>query len=266
MKKIIVSLILIIFCSLLYAMYIEPDLFKINTYQIKTEVPDSFKDLKIVHFSDTLINYSYTIDELKNLVKRINNLKPDIIFFTGDLIDSNYKISDEEKKVITDSLKSLKVNLFKYSIYGDNDLKNQTVYEEIMKESEFTLLNNESQLLFYKDLTPITITGLTNTTDIEKAYSTDENINSSLNITLIHKPDSITSLVKSDVVLGGHYLGGYINIPFYGPIIKKEGAETYCDKYFVENKTQMFVSNGIGTENFNIRFMNIPSINVYRFE
>lgn len=266
MKKIIVSIILILFCSLLYAMYIEPDLLTINNIIIETDVPQSYKDLKIIHFSDTLINNNYTVDELTILVEEINSLNPDIVIFTGDLIDSNYEVSTEEQELITQMLSEIEVTLYKFAIYGDNDLKNTIVYDDIINNSNFILLDNETFILFYKDLTPISITGLTDVSELDSSYDYDEELSPAINITLTHESDNFKYITQADIVLAGNSLGGYINIPFYGALIKKEGSTLYNESYYKENNTQLYISNGIGCETFNIRFMNTPSINVYRFE
>lgn len=265
MKRISLFIILFIVLLGLYSRYVEINFFTIKEYSIVSDVPDSFKDLKIVHFSDTLINNEYTIDDLTNLVEEINNLNPDIIFFTGDLIDSSYNVSDEEILSITELLNTLEVSLYKFSVYGDNDLENETIYEEIMNNSEFILLNNESFTLFYKDNTPIIITGITNLTEIDTTYETEIDTSDSVNITLTHTPDYFSSLLNADIVIAGHSLGGYINIPFLGGVIHKDGAKTYYTDYLEESDRVIYVSNGLGTENYHFRFNNVPSINVYKF-
>lgn len=265
MKRLGMFLIIIIFVLGLYSRYIEINLFAINEYSIDADVPDSFKDLKIVHFSDTLINDWFTVDDLLDLVEEINEINPDVIFFTGDLIDSDYNLSSDEEETIIEILDSLEASLYKFSIYGDNDLENELIYTEIMNESGFTLLNNETFLLFYKDNTPITITGITDLTEIESSYETEIDTSESLNITLTHKPDNFSSLVNADIIFAGHYLGGYINVPFMGALIHLDGADTYYEDYINENGKIMYISNGLGTDNYNFRFNNIPSINVYKF-
>ena len=78
----------------------------------------------------------------------------------------------------------------------------------------------------------------------------------------------LSNLLKNydvDLILAGHSLQGQIKIPFIGGIIKKDGAQTYIGDYYKINKTEMYISGGIGTDNnFNFRFNNKPQINVYR--
>ncbi len=55
MKKAIAIIVLLLACIFLYGRYIEPNNLKIREYTIKNEnIPDSFEELKIVHFSDLL--------------------------------------------------------------------------------------------------------------------------------------------------------------------------------------------------------------------
>ena len=73
------------------------------------------------------------------------------------------------------------------------------------------------------------------------------------------------SFYEIDTVLSGHSLGGIIKIPFYGGLIKMDGAKKYINGYYKNNKTALFISNGLGYYKFNFRLFNTPSINVYSF-
>lgn len=261
MKKTIIILILLTTSLYLYMRYIEINSFTINDYKITLDAPSSFSELKIVHFSDVLINKEYSTNDLQELVDQINLLKPDIVFFTGDLLDNDYFINKEEQIIITDLLNDIEVSLYKFSIYGDNDLHFKDTYKEIMNSSDFILLEDETFTLFYKDNTPITITGINNIKNIDTAYTYDETLTPSANITLIHEPDKAQYLENTNLILAGHSLGGNINLPLFGGIITKNNAHIYKDSY--TPNLNMYTSFGIGTEVPHLRFNNKPSINVY---
>ena len=136
-----------------------------------------------------------------------------------------------------------------------------------MTDSDFIVLDNESKYIFYKDLTPIKITGITDTSDIKKALTTTDDLDVSFNLVITHQPDNIDELVNYDVnlVLAGHSLLGQIRLPFIGGIIKKEGAKKYIDNYYEVNDTIMYVSSGLGIDNnYYFRLFNKPEINLYR--
>ncbi len=265
MKKFIFIIILLIISIVLYARYIAIYKFEVKEFTIgNKDIPSSFDGISIVHFSDLLYN-DYTQDTLlENLVKEINNLKPDIVFFTGDLIDDSYKISDKEKENIINALKSIDTTLYKFASFGDNDLKIVDTYKTILDSSDFLLLDNESYPLFYEGNEPIIITGITDINSLTESYLKDESINANYNITLIHKPDLVDSINNGvDLFLSGHSLGGFINPPFLNPLITKDNASKYFNGYYKVNSADLYVSNGIGIEDYPFRFSNTPSINYY---
>lgn len=264
MKKIIIFLIVLLIGILLYAHFIETKNFKITEQSIQANISESFNGFKIVQFSDLLIASTKTIDDLEEIVNEINNLKPDIIVFTGDLIKKDYDIKDNEIEKIKELLKNLNCTLYKYATIGDNDQEN---YKEIMTDSNFIILDNESNYIFYQDLTPIKITGITDVSDLEKALSISDDLDASYNIVITHQPDNIEILATYDIdlVLAGHSLLGQIRLPFIGGIIKKDGATKYIDNYYKVNDTIMYVSSGLGIDNnYYFRLFNKPEINLYR--
>lgn len=266
MKKLLALISLLIVCLFLYGKYIEVKNLTIKEYTIYNEdIPDTFKDLKIVHFTDILYT-SKSDNTLDNIIKKINEQKPDIIIFGGDLFNKNEKYSDNDYEKLKEYLSKLDANLFKFAIIGDNDEFFIDSYKDILYESGFTLLDNKNQLVFYKDITPINIIGVTNVDNIESLLETDITYNYSLVIT--HKPDLVEKLKVFNIntILSGHSLGGIINVPFYGGLIKKDGAELYINDYYKVNNTELYISNGIGYEKFNFRLFNTPSFNVYRFD
>lgn len=72
-----------------YAREIEPHLLDIQHVDIHSyKTPVSFHNYKILQFTDTHIGFQYSIEELNDLIKQMNQLEPDIVVFTGDLIDN----------------------------------------------------------------------------------------------------------------------------------------------------------------------------------
>ena len=156
--------------------------------------------------------------------------------------------------------------MYKYAVIGDSDSDN---YKEIMTDSDFIVLDNESTYIFYEDITPIKITGITDTSNVEKALSTTDNLDTIYNIVITHYPDNIDEISKYDVdlVIAGHSLLGQIRLPFVGGIIRKDGAQKYIDNYYEINNTKMYVSSGLGIDNnYYYRLFNKPEINLYRLK
>ena len=97
--KTTVKLLLIIFIVgtifFSYTTYISSVKIHTREYRIiNNKIPSNFNGTKIVQFSDLHFGTTITIDKVKEIVKKINETNPDIVVFTGDLIDKNYKIKN----------------------------------------------------------------------------------------------------------------------------------------------------------------------------
>lgn len=265
MRKLISSLILVLIGIFLYGRYIEPSNIIVKEYSIeKDTIPESFKDLKILHFSDLL--YDTNSSKLDKLKKIINNENADIIIFTGDLFNSDNTYNDDDYTNLENFLKDINASFYKYAISGENDEKYLDKYKELLSSSNFMLLDNASTLFFYKDITPIKIIGYKdNNADINSLLESDVEYNYTLALT--HKPDNIDYLKEYNIdsVFAGHSLGGVANIPYYGSLIKLDGSKTYIDDYYKVDNIDLFINNGIGYKKFEFRIFNTPRINVYRF-
>lgn len=270
LKKILTISISLLILIILYAYFIGTSFLDVNEYKIESSIiPNSFNGIKAVHISD--IHYGIiNKDKLENMINKVNELKPDIIFFTGDLIDKNITATDELKNGLISSLSKLNSS-YKYAIYGNEDYNND-FYKEIITSSDFVLLENEAKLLYYKDSIPIEIIGF-NSLETNPNYTDMNNLledtdNSTLyKIVLIHEPDSLDNFInyEPNLILSGHTLGGLVKLPLGKPLFLPENGKTYYEEYYEINNSKVFISNGIGTSNLSIRLNNHPSINFYRF-
>ena len=115
--SIFLFLIIVVVTIFLYAKYRGIKGLIVKEYRVESEILTSnFSGLKIVHFSDLLYKSTVDKDDVKNLVKRINELKPDIVVFTGDLINKNAKITNEDIEFLETELESISVKIGKYAI------------------------------------------------------------------------------------------------------------------------------------------------------
>ncbi len=257
--KIFLILIIIIFVFFLYGHYINPSSFKVNEMPIiDKNLNSDYNGFKIAHFSD--IHYGRTTfqNDLKKVVKELNNLKADIVVFTGDLFD-NQKIKDDDKKLMIDNLNNIEAKLFKFAVIGDYDKKYIDDYINILEQSNFILLDNKAKMVYDNSSKPLNVVGISDT-----SMSNDLLVKDCFNIVLIHEPDKIKDIKNANLVLAGHSLGGQFKIPFIGGIRKIKGAEKYFDSFYQVNNTKLYISNGIGTQDMSFRFFNSPSINLYR--
>ena len=256
----------------IYACYIEPAQLKTNEIPLKEEqLPESYNGLKIVHFSD--LHYGRGIDKtyLNKLVAEINLINPDIVIFSGDLIDKDRNPSEENITILKKSLANIKTKYGKYTIFGNHDIKKRDLETQIYAYSDFILLENSYNIIYNKNNDKIFIGGLDtasyNKDDIDMTmeyFKTNPDI---YKILILHEPDiidNITNKYNINLALAGHSHGGQVRLPIIGKLYTPYLSQKYYDNYYKVNNTKLYISSGIGTSRINIRLFNTPSLNFYR--
>lgn len=268
-------IILILALIVIYARYIGTKGLQVLEYNVKSEsIPTSFDSFSIVHFSDLEFGSTFDLEDLSNLVNKINSLKPYIVVFTGDILSENYILNDEEKIKLIEKFSEIDPLIGKYSIRGDKDTSSN-IYEEIMELSGFKDITNSYELIYYKGLTPIVIYGLDSliggNQDLSSTFSypnedTEPAYMATYKVLIAHEPDTI-DLVSSynvDLMLAGHSHNNYINIPYLKDLYHIDGAKKYYDLEYEVNGTKLYISPGLGTDKLKMRLFARPSISIYR--
>ena len=261
-------LVLIIICAGIYyyARYVGTTGLVIKEYSVINEkIPESFHGFKIVQFSDTHYGMTTFNDELKNMVSKINILNPDIVVFTGDLVDSHHNLNDDEKNDIINILSEIDASLGVYAVTGNHD--QNVSYEGILSGSNINLLKNKYEYIYNGTSEKIMLIGLDDylegTLDLDAAFSYEDD--TSYKILLAHEPDVYDKLTKvPDLMLAGHSHNGQVRIPLAGAIYKTVGAKKYYDPEYSLGDTKMYISGGVGTSKYKVRLFDRPSISLYR--
>lgn len=263
--KIIFSIILLLIITYISVRFIGNIGLVVREYKITNKKLESFYGLKIAHFSDLHYGMSVNEKKLNIIVNKINMTKPDIVVFTGDLIDKNIKITDEIFELLVSKLSKINSKYGKYYVSGNHD-KNNKSYNTIMTESGFQNLN-ELYDVIYLNNSKMFIGGIdTSNTLNEKTIETLNLENYDYKIMLSHYPDNADYLLKYnvDLILSGHSHNGQVRLPVIGKIITPNYAKKYYDPYYKINDTLLYISGGIGNSTMNFRLFNKPSFNLYR--
>ena len=147
-------LAVIAFFGVLYGMIFEKHWVKTTRQTLSFPgLPKDFDGLKLVHISDYhLGSISPRSSYPEKVTRKINKLKPDMIMFTGDLINN---VAEEAKPWIN-SLKAMKAKKGKFAITGNHDYgdyvnwddeqekkENEEKFRSIFQQSGFELLDNK---------------------------------------------------------------------------------------------------------------------------
>jgi len=244
----------------------------------------SFLGLKIIHISDLHHGSFNSIEKLNNVVDLINSENPDIVVFTGDLVNNYYN----EAVPYIDTLKKIKSKYGNYSVLGNHDYCDYVGWKrssekwknnfnnmiEIHKKMGFKLLLNESIKVSVGN-SEINLVGVENwgagnfnkDGDLSKAMSHVDN--SIPTILLSHDPSHWTAQVldfpkRIDLQLAGHTHGMQFGIDIPGvkwsPVQwrYKQWSGLYKDKF---NK-YIYVNTGVGNLAYAGRVGMMPEISV----
>lgn len=199
-----------------------------------SSLPQDFNGFKIAFITDTNLKTQSDLTRLSSIVSALNKKNCDMVLFGGDLFDS--EPFDASK--VTRILKSIKTSYGKFAVFGEVDEEFSENVTSILAEGGFELLQDEKRKIYYKD-SYINLYGLdVKTLELEKKKN--------YTILLSHYPDNYAfAYDKINLQLSGHSGGGYIHIPFYGPLVKRNHALSYNYGTYKEGKSQLIVSNGL---------------------
>lgn len=114
---------------------------KIIKIDLSNEAP--FKEQKnrltIVHLSDIHLSHHTRLSFVEKLVEKTNALSPDIIVFTGDLID----VDPQKIKMHVKVLSKLKARVGKFAVSGNHDVMTGIqLFYQLCEESGFVCLDH----------------------------------------------------------------------------------------------------------------------------
>ncbi|MCZ0754272.1 metallophosphoesterase [Anoxybacillus sp. J5B_2022] len=251
-----------------YARFIEPKRLTVTNHTIYHPlIPKSFDGIKIVQFSDTHLGYHFSLAELRHIVNRINDLQPDIVFFTGDLMDKPNQYHSPHD--ITPILAKIRAPLGKFCIYGNHDHGGYgtDLYRKIMTKAGFRMLVNEHMFIEQIDRSKIAIVGaddlMLGKPDFEKMFQHIPP--STYTILLLHEPDGANEAARYRVhlQLSGHSHGGQIQLPFIGPLVTPPLAVQYYEGFYQIQDMTLYVNRGLGTTRMPFRFLTPPELTVF---
>lgn len=250
---------------ILWGIFAEPNILVVKNIDIALKKWHSeHNSLKIVFLGD-LHTKPIDLDRLKRVVSKVNEQKPDIVLSIGDYVNGNSYKETLYPRVIAKELGEIKSKYGFYTVLGnhDYDYNSLRIRKELEKngikvlENDTLPLDIEGKRLWLIGIQDFSVchTHLDYNT---KQVSDEENPV----ILLSHTPDVFPEVdERIELTLAGHTHGGQVIIPFYGPIyVPSKYGKKYSKGYFEEGNKKMFVTGGIGTSVFPIRFNNFPEI------
>ncbi len=273
------------FFIIVYSIFKTIYRFKVTTVNIEfDDLPKGFSGFSLVHISDLHLgsfNYRYAV--LDKAIRLINNSNPDLICFTGDLVN-NYAWELRGWDVV---LRDLSASKGKFAVLGNHDYgdysewdtprekqANLEAIKQHYKDTGFTLLQNEAALITSKN-DKIAIVGVENWGtppfkqygDLNKALQKVEHI--PFKVLLSHNPThwQFEVLPKTNIALtlSGHTHGMQAGVQYkklqWSPIKYKY---KHWAGLYKEGSQYLYVNRGLGWIGLPARIGMRPEITIIK--
>lgn len=228
---------------------------RIKHYDFYSEdLPQAFDGLDIAFITDLHYKSLFGRRKLVKLTNTLNRMNADVLLMGGD-----YKEGCENIEELFAWLGRVKTAYGTYAVFGNND------YETCADETRQAMAKNGIRLLEHKvdslvsGKDRIFVCGVGNPFDMEgwgplplEGITEDDFL-----IMLVHTPDyaenADTTLV--DVAFAGHTHAGQVTLfGLYAPVIPSQYGQRFRRGLkYTDSGTPVFISNGIGTSQRNIR-------------
>lgn len=214
--------------------------------------------IKIAQLSDSHFSRFYAPQRFDKIIDNLAQQQPDLVLFTGDLIENYRYWQKHDPKKIIQQLQRISAPLGKFAILGNHDYRTngETAVTEILTAAGFTVLKNQTLPLNSQ----ISLSGITDSQGSVPDYQLTP-AEAQWKILLLHEPDQVKDVQRQkdfDLILCGHSHGGQIHLPFF--VYKNTGSSDYQAGRYDLPQTTLIVNTGLGTTGPPLRFRVKPEI------
>lgn len=253
---------------LIYGFYFEPHSIQITHKKIISKKIHPGQTIHILHLSD--LHIERITRREKQLIEKIHQLSPDVILFTGDILNLSYLHDPEAWNAAQEIIQQWNAPGGVFLVSGSPAVDLPEIMPEILKGLPLQRLNDEQKSIEIRGQ-KISLIGLTCThlpfEDGPTLKSIIEGQNGvDFTILMYHSPDlaPIAAQYPIDLQLSGHTHGGQVRLPFLGSLVTGSlyGRKFQAGPYCIENML-LYISRGIGMEGAGaprVRFLCPPEI------
>jgi predicted MPP superfamily phosphohydrolase len=250
---------------------VEPRLLRVRELDVEVpEWPDALADLRVALVSDLHAGAPH-VDERRvaRVVATVNRARPDLVALLGDYIDPEVALGSRvEPEAVAERLARLEAPLGRFAVLGNHDWQNDGErVRRALRERRIEVLENDAVAV---DLAGqvIWIVGLADATERQPDPVTPFALvpDGAPLVVLSHDPDVFPRLPdRPALVLAGHTHGGQVNVPGVRErVTPSRFGDRFAGGLARDGRRVMYVSRGIGTSTFPVRFRAAPEVVVLR--
>lgn len=252
----------------IWGFFIEPRRLVVTREELALPGWDGQPPLRVALVSDLHIGSPHWgLSRVATLVERVNAEEPDIILLAGDYtINGVTGGTRTDVEPIAQGLAALHAKHGVVAILGNHDWYNDGERtRRALEANNIRVLENEVYT-FERDGRAMSIAGLADLTErLARPTETYAGAPAGPVIALIHEPDVFARNLsrRPSIVLAGHTHGGQVWVPFFGhPVIPSDFGQRFARGHVVEDGRHLFVTSGVGTSIYPVRFGVPPEIAV----
>lgn len=231
------------------------DLYNVRVRETELQIaglPEQLEGFRIVQIADVQADGRTNGSKLQGYVDAVNELKPDLILFGGDLVTSGTDYIPAGAA----AMGKMRARFGVYACLGDHDYFSDSEYvKQSLQQNNVTVLDNVATLVPV-GASYLSLTGITNVYRTRPAPATLETIERQrpkgpVNILLTHQPSPW--LVEYSLEQGynlfaaGHTHGGQIVFPLPGFLLTGSSFETdYVTGFYHVGGMLVSINNGLG--------------------
>jgi len=205
---------------------------------------------RFIHFSD--FHHKGDIGYATEVVRTINELAPDFVCFTGDLV--------EKAHYATEALGFIRqIRAPVYGSPGNHEFQSGVSFAEFEEAFASTGGAWLSDRVAHVPAHDLELLGL----GLGKLNALPP-LSANRQILLMHYPEMANGLGarRFDLILAGHSHGGQVRLPFLGALVVPRGVGPYDHGYYETPGGPLYVNAGIGTYRLPLRWNCRPEITV----
>ena len=250
-----------------WSLYLEPASVGTREHDVVLDGwPESLDGLKVAVLADLHVGSPYYgLDKLEEVVALTNAQSPDLVLLAGDyVIQGVFGGEFVAPEDFAPVLGKLEARWGVYAVLGNHDhWLNARRVEWALEEAGIPVLENESV-----GRGELWVAGLS---DLWSSYPDVDRALSSVPagapvLAFTHNPDLFPEIPERvSLTLAGHTHGGQVKLPLFGTlVVPSQFGSRYARGHIVEGDRHLFVSSGLGTSIFPVRFRVPPEVSILR--
>lgn len=237
-KLVFIFVTISLIITMVYVYFFSPSHYRFASFDyVNSNITSSLNGFKIAYISDINLSDKKSLERLEKIVDELNEYSFDMALIGGDLFDGHV-FSEKE---VGNILKKIDCRYGKFAILGEKDQDSSLEIKKIFNDGGFEVLENTARTIHYNN-DSFLLCACDKNYDISQFKETTKTIK----VLMTHQPDSFTiNQGKINLQLSGHSYGGTLYLPYFGALLKPQGAQNYNHGIYQENNSTLLVSNGL---------------------